>query len=277
MKSATNKADVGTVSRILGPLAKRLPESNRLERIWLLAKTDFRKRYNDSWLGLLWALINPLAQLAIYFYVFTVVFKTKTENFALFVFLGLVFWMWFLEATNKGITLIQQKRYLLENIQIDKLDIYYAGILSTFLGFLFNLSVYIVASLFFNVNISIEILLIPLLVLNMAIFIIASQIILSIIHIFIRDITHVWALTSLMLFWLSGILFAVDPAATWKTALLAYLTPLLGVINNARAALIYGEGWNWGLFVYDYVYAFALLGIGLFLIRKYFGRAMELL
>jgi ABC-2 type transport system permease protein len=186
-------------------------------------------------------------------------------------------WMWFQESTNKGITLVEQKRYLLDSIQINKLDIYYASLLSTFLGFLFNFCAYFVCSLFFDIRISGLVVLLPLLVLNMAVFIIAVKIILSIVHVFIRDITHVWALAVLMLFWLSGILFEVNPDATWKTAILAYLTPILGILNNARAVLIYGEGFDWGLFVYDWGYAVVLVLVALGMMKRYFGRAMEIL
>ena len=265
------------LSSAFSSIATALPENNRLERIWLLAKTDFRKRYNDSFLGLLWALINPLAQLAIYFYIFTVVFHSRTENFILFLFVGIVFWQWFVETTKRGITLIPQKRYLLENVQINRLDIYYAGLLSTFMGFLFNFCVYFLCSLFFDVHISGYIVFLPILILNMAVLILAVQIILSIIHVFIRDIEHVWALATLVLFWLSGILFEVKPDSTWKTALLAYLTPILGILNNVRAVLIFGEDFNWRLFIYDWGYSMVLLLIAWRLISRYFSRAMEIL
>ncbi|MDX1476250.1 MAG: ABC transporter permease [Saprospiraceae bacterium] len=254
-----------------------LPENNRLERIWLLAKTDFRKRYYGSFLGLVWAFINPLSQLIIYYYVFTVVFKIDTEHYALFLFLGLVFWMFFNEATTKSIQLVKQKRYLLENIQINKLDVYYAQILSTGMGFLFNFSAYFLASLLFDIRLHWELVFLPLIIINLILFILATQIILSVIHVFIRDIKHLWAIVSLVLFWLSGIVFAIDPTATWKTLIMAYLTPLFGIFDNARAVLIYGDGIDWSMFLYDYAYALILLGFGLFLMRRYFGKALEML
>ena len=65
-----------------------IPENNRLERIWLMAKFDFVTRYYGSFLGLFWALLKPLFQLMVYYVIFTVVFTTKTENFLLFLFVG---------------------------------------------------------------------------------------------------------------------------------------------------------------------------------------------
>lgn len=261
--------------RLRRKLALYVPENNRIERIWLLAKTEFRQRYYDSFLGLIWAVLNPLAQLIIYYYIFTVVFKTTIEKFALFVILGLVIYLFFQEATQKSVMLLKSKQYLLENIQINTLDIYYASILTNFLGFVFNLAVFFLISFFFSFQVYWEILLVPLLFFNLIIFILACQIILSVVHIFVRDITHVWDLVVFVLFWVSGILFQMSPDATWKTAILAYLTPLFGIIDNARAALIYGEGWSWILFVFDYAYAIILLVIALRMKKKYFGMALE--
>jgi ABC-type polysaccharide/polyol phosphate export permease len=255
----------------------QLPENPRLERIWLLAKSEFKKRYYGSFLGVVWAFVNPLVQLFIYYYIFTVVFKSRTENFTLFLFLGILLWTLFVEGSTKGLTLIKSKRYLLENIQINRLDIYYASLLSTFMGFLFNFTVYLLISLFFDTSPSWEILLVPLLLFNLLLFVLGVQILLSVIHVFLNDILHVWKLSTMVLFWLSGIIFQIDPGATWKTLILSYLTPMFGIIANARAALIYGEGFDWGLFVYDYAYAGLLLMIALLVQRKYFGRALELL
>ncbi|MDX1408381.1 MAG: ABC transporter permease [Saprospiraceae bacterium] len=272
-----HRSMTATATRARDKVFRLLPENNRIERIWLLAKTDFRKRYYGSFLGLIWAFINPLSQLIIYYYVFTIVFKIETEHYALFLFLGLVFWMFFNEATTKSIQLVKQKRYLLENIQINRLDVYYAQILSTGLGFLFNFSAYFLASLLFTITINRQVVFLPFVVLNLVLFILATQIILSVIHVFIRDIKHLWAIVSLVLFWLSGIVFHIDPNATWKTMIMGYLTPLFGIFDNARAILIYGETIDWNMFMYDSAYALVLLGIGLFLMRRYFGKALEML
>jgi len=70
-------------------------DHNRYERIWVLAKTSFLKRYYGSFLGVVWAFINPAVHLMIYYIVFTVVFRSRVEDFALFLFLGLIMLMFF--------------------------------------------------------------------------------------------------------------------------------------------------------------------------------------
>jgi ABC-type polysaccharide/polyol phosphate export permease len=254
----------------------KLPENNRLERIWLLAKTDFKKRYYGSVLGLFWALINPLFRFFIYYFIFTVIFTSRTDNYALFLFLGLIVWMFFQESTKTSISIIRTKRFILENIQINQLDVYYAVLMSTTLGFCFNFSVYFLASLFFDVHISFMVLLLPVLFINLLIFVLGMMILLSVIHIFIRDIMHIWDLLTLMLFWFSGILFVVNQnSGDLKEVALAYLTPITGILINLRAILIYGKGFDIRLFIYDFAYAIIFLAIAYTLLKKYYGLALE--
>jgi ABC-type polysaccharide/polyol phosphate export permease len=70
-------------------LVKYWPENNRLERIWKLAQVDFKKRYYNDRLGLLWALINPIFKVIVYFLVFSLFFKVQQENYGLYLFSGI--------------------------------------------------------------------------------------------------------------------------------------------------------------------------------------------
>jgi len=47
------------LSKVLRPIYKLFPESNRFERIWKLAQLDFKKRYYHDNLGALWSLLEP--------------------------------------------------------------------------------------------------------------------------------------------------------------------------------------------------------------------------
>lgn len=241
-----------------------------------MAKMDFKRRYYGSFLGLIWAFINPLGLFLIYYFVFTYLLGSKTPNFALFLFLGLISWIYFSESAIKGLSIIKNKAFILENIQINKLDIYVASLLSSTFGFVFNFTIYFLASLFLDAHLTYQALLYPLLLLNLSIFILGVMVLLSVIHIFVNDIIHIWTLVSLMLMWFSGIFFEIDNhSLDWMHVLLAHLTPVCGIIKNSRMILIYGEGLDIFLFFYDFIYAMLFLMFALFLLNKSFGVALE--
>jgi ABC-2 type transport system permease protein len=88
--------------------------SNKLERIWLLAKIEFKLRYYENRLGLLWALIKPLMDIAIYYTVFQIILKQRVPAFASFLFIGLIIWNFFIESTSGTIQILNTKKYLYE-------------------------------------------------------------------------------------------------------------------------------------------------------------------
>lgn len=264
------------INRILKPVLERLPENNRLERIWVLAKTDFLKRYYGSFLGVLWALINPFFQIAIYYSVFTLVFASKQENFALFLFLGLILEIFFGETSSLGLNIIRGKRHVLENIKIKWLDVYYAGTLSKLFALFFNLFIYFLISSFAAVNYSVSaIYVIPILILNLMVLGFSFQLLLSTIQIYLRDVVHLWDMIKMTILWLSGIFYPIDPSPGSSTSILAYLTPLAGMIYNARQVLLYGKPANWSLILYDWVYTLIILGISLLVFSKFVRKALE--
>jgi ABC-type polysaccharide/polyol phosphate export permease len=264
------------INRIFGPLLSKLPENNKLERIWVLAKTDFIERYYGTRLGVVWALINPFFQLMVYYVAFTLLFSVKIPNFALYVFSGLIFMMFFSEATTKGLSLLQRYKPILENINIHKLDLYLSAILSTFMGFAFNFLIYLLLSLFFNVNYNAFVLYTPLIILNLCIFVLATQLLLGIINIFVRDINHLWDMALLLLFWGSPIFYGKEIILE-KLPVLLYLNPLAGVFINLREVLLFGSPPLYNLLLLNFIESIVLLVISLVIFKKYSSRAVEIL
>lgn len=264
------------INKIFGPILRKLPENNKLERIWILAKTDFRKRYYGTSLGVVWAVINPFFRLLIYYFVFTVFFKIKIENYALYLFSGLIIWFFFSESTKKSFSVIKSKRYIIENIGINKLDLFTSSILSTFLGFIFNFIVYLVFSAFFPVQYTLSFFIFVFIVLNLMLLVYAINLILATIHIYLKDLTHVWDMVLLILFWTSPIFYGREVIFK-EFAIIGYINPLAGIISNTREVLLYGSLPDWTVFFYDYFYSIILLIMGLFVFKLHSRKAIELL
>ncbi len=251
-----------------------LPENNRLERIWLIAKFDFVTRYYGSFLGLFWALLKPLFQLLVFFIVFTVVFKSRTEKFLMFLFIGIIMFQFFTESVKASMKIFKSKKHLLENIQINKLDIFYSGIASTLFGFMFNFTAFFVGNLLLNDVFSWSILFFPFVLISLIIFVLATQLIFSTVSIYLKDIDNIWFVLNTFLFWGSGIFFDAT-TLEGKAALIQYFNPLAGILINARKVLIYAEPLDTTLFFINFVTAVCFLGIGLLIFRKYSAKALE--
>ncbi|MFT4536332.1 MAG: ABC-type polysaccharide/polyol phosphate export permease [Saprospiraceae bacterium] len=208
-----------------------IPENNRLERIWLMAKFGFVTRYYGSFLGLFWALLIPLFQLLVFFMVFTFVFNNNTDNFLLFLFIGIIMFQLFTESATVSMGIFKTKSYLLENIQINKLDIFYSAIGATSLGFIFNFTAFAIGNFLLNDSFSWSILLFPLILANLLILILATQLIFSTISIYLKDIDNIWFVINTLLFWGSGIFFDLTKL-TEKAALIKYINSIAGILKE---------------------------------------------
>ncbi len=214
--------------------------SNKIERLWLLAKIEFKLRYYENKLGLLWALIKPLLDIAIYYAVFQIILKQNIPAFASYLFIGLILWNFFLESTTGTIQILSTKKYLYEYSNMNKLEIYVSTLFSNSIGFFFN---FIMFLLFYNLlegestGLSILNIWIILIFLNLFILSLGMSLILSTIYIVAKDISQIWMAFTSFLFFLSPIFYKLS---TFKQALPSfdYGNPIAGIIINARRVMM---------------------------------------
>ena len=251
--------------------------SNKFERLWLLAKIEFKLRYYENKLGLLWALIKPIMDMCIYYVAFKVILKTDVPSFASYLFIGLIFWNFFIESTAGTIQILHTKKYLYEYSNMNKLEIYVSTLLANSIGYFFNLVMFF---LFYNLlehgsaSLSFTNFWIVILFCNMFILSMGLSLILSNIYIFAKDITQIWTVFTSFLFFLSPIFYKLD---TFKNALpsFEYGNPVAGIIINARRVMMQRNQPDFKLLAFDLGYAFLFLAIGLLLLNKVGAKAAE--
>ena len=262
------------VADVMNDWSKR---SNKFERLWLLAKIEFKLRYYENKLGLLWALIKPIMDMSIYYVAFKIILKSDVPSFASYLFIGLILWNFFIESTGGTIQILYAKKYLYEYSNMNKLEIYVSTLLANSIGFFFNLVMFL---LFYNLfekgsgglsvcNFWIIALFVNLFILSMGI-----SLILSNIFIVAKDITQIWTVFTSFLFFLSPIFYKLS---TFKEALPAfeYGNPVAGIIINARRVMMEGRAPDFALLGFDLAYSFCFLIIGFIFLNKLGAKAAE--
>ena len=253
---------------------KYIPNNQRLERIWKLAQVDFKKRYYNDKFGMVWAIVNPISQMLIYYVVFTKLFNRGEENFILFLFGGIIMWMGFTEASNRGSHLLKQKRYLVENIQFDWMDLNYSHIISILMGLSFNFIAYGIISIFCKNTFGPYWYLFPVVLLTWAMVSLSCGMILGLVRSIFDDAIHVWNIFTKLGFWGSGIFFPTSFIVE-KYNWLAYANPFVGIIGNTRACLLMNNEFFFKLFFWDLGFAIILYIIAVTLFYKYSKTMVE--
>ncbi len=97
---------------------------NSRKLIKRLAVNDFKKRYAGSYMGILWALAQPVVTVCMYYIVFDRVFQSRAQAvsggvevpYVLFLTAGLVPWFFFTEALTNGTTSLLEYNYLVKKV-----------------------------------------------------------------------------------------------------------------------------------------------------------------
>ena len=92
--------------------------------IWKLAANDFKKRYAGSYMGKIWAFVQPVITVLMYWIVFDKVFQTKAQlvasgvevPYVLYLTAGLVPWFFFSEALSNGTSALLEYTYLVKKV-----------------------------------------------------------------------------------------------------------------------------------------------------------------
>ncbi|HVS95670.1 MAG TPA: ABC transporter permease [Puia sp.] len=258
-------------------MTARMLNPHKMERLWLLARIEFKLRYYENRLGLLWALLKPVMDIVIYYVVFQIVIKQNIPAFASYLFIGLILWNFFVESTTGTIQILSTKKYLYEYSNMNKMEIYVSTLMSNTIGFFFNFVMFLIFYNFIerqSTGPSLENFWIIAIFAILFVLSLGSSLILSNIYILAKDISQVWQVFVSFLFFLSPIFYRLD---TFKASLpkFDYGNPMAGIIINARRVMMEHRAPDFRLLAWDMLYALVLLGLGLFLLNKLGSQAAE--
>ncbi len=251
--------------------------SNKLERLWLLAKIEFKLRYYENKLGLFWALLKPVMDMCVYYIAFKIILKSAIPHFASYLFIGLILWNFFTESTSGTVQILNTKKYLYEYSNMNKLEIYVSTLIANSIGFFFNLIMFTVLYNFLEADknsISVLNLWIIVLFANLYLLSLGVSLILSNLYILAKDISQIWLVFTSFLFFLSPIFYDVK---TFNSSLphFEYANPIAGIIINARNVMMFDKAPDYNLLAFDFGYAVLFLLLGVILLNKLGSLAAE--
>lgn len=82
-------------------------------------KNDFKTKYAGSYLGIVWAFIQPIVTILVYWFVFSVGLKAGTVSdypFVLYLVSGIIPWFFFQDALNGGTNALIEYNYLVKKV-----------------------------------------------------------------------------------------------------------------------------------------------------------------
>jgi len=216
-----------------------------------LTRREVVGRYRGSLLGLAWSFFNPLLMLAVYTFIFSVVFQVRWNvaqedkvSFGIILFVGLIVHGVFSECINRAPGLI------LSNVNYVKKVVFPLEILPTVtLGSaLFHASisvaVLLATQIVINHRLPWTVVIFPIILLPLLLGTLGFAWLLSAVGVYVRDIGQATAIFTTILMFLSPLFYPIS-ALPERYQFWLHVNPLTFIIEESRNVLIFGKIPNW--------------------------------
>ncbi|GFH40996.1 ABC transporter permease [Lactococcus insecticola] len=251
-----------------------------------LVKTDFKLRYQGSFIGHLWSILKPLMLFTVMYVVFIhfLKFGAGIPHFAVALLLGMVIWNFFAETTSMGLTSIVTRGDLLRKLSFPKEIIVLSVAVSAFINFLINLVVVLMFSIINGVDISKYAVIAPLYIIPLFAFSLGIAFILATMFVYFRDIAPVWEVVMQAGMYGTPIIYPLSMISNTKVLSVMLLNPLATIIQDLRHILISPTNQTITEFVnhkwivaIPYVLPFVILYVGYSIFKKHAEKFAEII
>jgi ABC-2 type transport system permease protein len=211
--------------------------------VFVIASSEFKLKYADSALGYVWSLLKPLGLFAMLYVVFGRFLKLGAgiPHYPLYLLLGIVLWTFFSDATSLGMQSIIKRATLLSKLAFPRVVIPLSVTASSAITFGVNLIAFAVLVAINRIAPDARWLLIPLLLLELYVFVLGLTFFLSAVFVRLRDIGQVWELVLLLLFYASPIIYSASALPPWFQKI-TFLNPFVQVSQDVRSIVLPSSG-----------------------------------
>lgn len=246
------------------------------ELLFFLIWRDVKVRYKQTVLGVAWAVLQPLITMVI----FTMVFgrlaklsdnvpdelKARHIPYSLFVYAGLLPWMFFNAAVSGGGTSLMNAQNLLTKVYFPRLFVPTSVIGAALVDMLVSFVMFFVIMFCSGISPPHSVWMTPILILLTTFAAMGIAYSLAALTVVYRDFRYVVPFMLNCWQFLSPVGYPIRPIALWKQWLVR-LNPLDGIINGYRSALL-GQHWDYAGLAIAVVEVVIMLILGMAYFRK---------
>jgi lipopolysaccharide transport system permease protein len=231
------------------------------ELIGVLVGKQLKLRYRGSALGFLWTLLNPMVQMVVYTLVFAVYFRIAMDRYPVFLFAGLLPWIWFASSLQQGVTCILDGSGLVTRSQFPAEVLPVVTLTANTVNFLLILPLLLGFNLAFGIRPGRALLTLPLLIILEYLLALGPVLLLAALDVHFRDLQHIILHVLTALQFLTPIFYPAtlipEPFRAW-----AFVNPLAILVSSFQDVLYFNRLPHWPPLLALFVVACVMLSIG---------------
>jgi len=234
---------------------------------------DLTSRYRETFIGFFWNVIKPLVMLAVYTFLFSVIFKVKfgttgtTGSFALYLFCGMVPWIAFADSVDRASGIIMTHTNLVKKTVFPLEILPFYPVVSNVVTECIGLGILLVAVLVSFRHFTVHLLFLPLLLLLQVLFTLGFAFFLASFCVFFRDVMHVVSVMMTVWMFMTPIMYP-ETLIPERMRFAVWINPMALLVSMFRNVVLEGTTPAvWKLVLFS-VWALLLCGAGIFFFRK---------
>lgn len=262
---------------------------NYRQMIFGLVHRELRGRYKGSVLGFLWTFLNPLLQLVVYTLLFGVLLKSDISDFYLYLFVGLIPWIFIQTSVAGGSGAVLNQKSLVTKIRFPREVLPISYVTTAFINMLYcfiiifvvvgiNVTVHSIQAGYLagpyvieNVNQSynfLPYLALPLLFVIEYMFALGLCFLTSSITVYFRDMEHILSIVTMFWCYCTPVMYSLDKILAGDRQkykwIFIYFNPMTSIVQGFQNILYYGMWPDFSTLWVGAVYAIVFLLIGFF-------------
>jgi lipopolysaccharide transport system permease protein len=210
----------------------------------VLAWRDLSVRYKQTVIGILWALIRPLAAMIVFTVIFGRIAKLPTDGdapYALMVFAAILPWTFFATSLNDASNTLINNTSLISKVYFPRLIMPIATVVVAFVDFLISFCILLALMAWYQFMPDWRILLLPLFVMLLFFASTGPALWISALNVRYRDFRYVIPFIVQLGLYVSPVGFSSSVVPEqWR--MLYSLNPMVGIIDGFRWCILRGQG-----------------------------------
>jgi lipopolysaccharide transport system permease protein len=211
------------------------------ELLLSLVIRDVKARYKQSFLGVIWAILNPLAMMLVLSFVFTRFIEVPTEGlpYPVFLYCGLLPWNFFATSLSSSAMSLVNNAHLVTKVSFPREVFPISAILVNLVDFFLASSVLFGLLLFYGVRLTFTLLLAPLMLLIQLFLTAGVGMVSSAMNLFYRDVKHIVNLGMMLWMYLTPVVYPTSLVPE-RYVPIYMLNPMAVIIDGYRKVILEG-------------------------------------
>ncbi len=211
------------------------------EMILSLVRRDLKGRYKGSVLGFLWTFLNPLLQLCVYTFVFSVIMRNNIEDYYLHLFVALVPWIFFSTSVSGGAGCIWSQQDMVKKIYFPREVLPVAFVTSQFVNMFYSFLVVFAVLIVSGKGINIAAVFFLPVVMAVEYFLaLGIALIVSAVTVYLRDLEYLLGIITMAWQFLTPVMYSIaDVPARFVPVF--FCNPMTSIIIAYRDILYYKQ------------------------------------